>query len=62
MKDYKHDEAQRPAKAHRRTVVYPICLDDGYMGQIVIPYDLNDDESQRLQAFIAALVVPWQRR
>lgn len=51
---------QPPAKPPRRTLVYPVLLDDGYMAQVVIPFDLSAAECQRMTAFLAALVVPWR--
>jgi hypothetical protein len=44
----------------RRTLVYPIMLDDGYIGQLVIPADLSADECRRITEFLASLVVPWR--
>jgi len=50
------------AKQPRRTLAYPILLDDNYMAQVVIPFDLSASECQRMTAFLNALVVPWRTK
>lgn len=51
---------QPPAKPPRRTLAYPVQLDDGYLAQVVIPIDLSAAECKRMTRFLEALVVPWR--
>lgn len=56
-----HQEATRTTvKPQRRCAVYPLPLEDGFVGQLVLPLDLSAAEAARLQQVISALVVPWR--
>lgn len=56
-----HEPApQPPAKPPRRTIAYPVVMDDGYIAQVVIPFDLGAAECKRMTKLLEALVVPWR--
>ena len=44
----------------RKQLVYPVVLDDGYMAQLVLPYDLSKTEVLRLRRLLWSLAVPWR--